>query len=289
MLGGSCSPCCSQLCKCGNTLEGYAGQTSASGAPGRWCCNGSRPAEITVALEATSAETSWVSYQNVSGQWFSGFFYDEARGYYRKRYKRTLTLNMQDLNIDYVLQSINLFWPSGQFGHVLCAYGFGQFSCPKVFPGSEPGRTINGITNLTYHETEVFPAYTITFQTCNSNLPGNPPTTGTLRREYEYRPFTYIGFYMLQPSGDWTRDESLDTESSPVACTYQWSFTGRSVFTEPACDLRQRGLSWAGEVTVGPDVWLPNFGNESVRVSTSSEPIGESSMLPQFSLTARIR
>lgn len=288
MLGGSCSPCCEQPCNCGNTLVPYSGQSSGSGYPGRWCCSGERPAEITVEFTTTATESSWVSYQNVSGQQFGSYFYDSVRGHYAKRYKRTLTLNLQDLNINYVLRPTTLFWTNGPANHALCAYAFGSFGFPRIFPGYEPGSVFNGTTNFGYYDVESFPSYTITFQTGNSTIPGNRQTTGTLRREYEYRRYSYLGFFQFEPAGDWTRDATLDTEASAIDCSYLWAFTGRSVLNEQACDLRPRNLSWSGDIIVSPDVGLPNNGNENVRGSYGSEAIDGGSMLPKFLFTARI-
>jgi len=287
LLAENCG-CCS--CKCGNTLAGYAGQATYGGFPGRWCCSGDRPSEITVEYAATATVSSWASYQYLSGGFFGFYFYDDVRGYYRKRYKRTLTLNIQTLNISYVLKATSLFWVNGPSNHTLCAYGFGLFAFPRIFPGYEPGSVVNGFQTFSYYDVESFPSYTMTFQTGNSTIPGNQQTTGTIRREYEYRPYrlSFNGFGVFEPTGDWTRDATLDTESSAIDCSYLWAFTDRSVLSEQACDLRPRNLSWSGVITVSPDVGLPNNGSESVRIADGSEAIGGGSMIPQFSFTARI-
>lgn len=278
MLGSPCSPCCSQNCSCGDTRYGYSGQgLSSAGIPGRWCCNGQMPPEITLSFTASAVGGPWVSYQRVSGSWFNGQFYDESRGYYDKRYKRTLTLNVEDLNVDYVLGSHLFFSPN--FQGRLCGYAYGGFACPRVYPGSGSVEAVS--------EQQEYPSYTITMDTCNSNLPGNPPTTGTLRREYEYLPLRYVGFYQFEPAGDWTRDAALDTESTTIPCTYLWSFTGRSVLNEQACDLRTKNLSWSSQVTVNHVVELPNLATENVGGNGSTSVDG-TSQLPEFNLTAAI-
>jgi hypothetical protein len=212
----------------------------------------------------------------VSGPWFNGQFYDDTRGYYDKRYKRTLTLNIEDVNLDYVLGATNLFVPG--YTGMLCGYATGLFGFPRVFPGvGAPGA-----------ESQSYPSYTITYQTGNSNLPEGPPTRGTLRREYEYKKLRYVGFYQFESAGDWTRDETLDTESTALSCTYLWSSFGGTVFHEQACDLRTKNLTWSSLVTVGYDVGLANYGSENVRASYGSTPVNGYEMLPQFNLTAAI-
>ncbi|NDC57023.1 MAG: hypothetical protein EBZ69_09530, partial [Alphaproteobacteria bacterium] len=257
--------CCG--CKCGDTRYGYSQQgLFTAGIAGRWCCSGVRPQEITLSLTASAIGGPWVSYQTVSGA-FSLEFYDNTRGYYLKRYKRTLTLNIEDVNLDYVL-SANIFNVPGYTGK-LCGYATGLFAFPRVFPGvGAPGA-----------ESQSYPSYTITYQTGNSNLPEGPPTRGTLRREYEYKPLTYLGFYQFAPAGDWTRDASLDTESAAIPCTYSWSSAGEAVFHEQACDLRTKNLSWSNVITVNRVVLLPNYNQEVVEFT---------SPLPQFNMTAAI-
>jgi hypothetical protein len=265
---------------------GYSGQTSVLSAAGRWCCQGSRPSEITTRLNAVAVGGPWFSYQDVTGSWGPGLFYSPEIGYFKKRYKRTLRLNIADLNIDYVLEARVIPWANSLSR--LCGYAYGDFNCPRIFPGFEPGNTFDGITYQTFYEPEPFPSYTITFQSCNSNLPGNPQTTGTVRREYEFRPYVYAGNYSYVPNGDWARDSSFDTETEQLPCYYQWSFTARTVLDEPSCDLRPRGLSWSGSVTVSPDVDMQSYGIENVRQSYGSNTIDNNPMLPQFSLTVNV-
>jgi hypothetical protein len=248
-----------------------------------------RPEEITVALTASAAQTSWVSYHSFYGP-FGGAFYDSSRGYYRKRYKRTLTLNVDDLNVNYVMQA-GVIQRDSQVS-VACGYTFGAFACPKIYAGYESVRANDGSFSGQWEEIEPFPSYTMTFDSCNSNLPGRPPTTGTLRREYEVLPLTLVNYfyynYIFTPNGDWTRDQGLDTESASIPCTYLWAFTGRTVLHEPACDLRPRNILWSGRVSVGADVLHGAGANENVRANDSNQPANGGSMLPEFDLSVRI-
>lgn len=284
MLGSTCTPCCAPLYVCGNTSQPYEGQTGIFDSSGRWCLSGVRPAEITIRYTAEASVTTFYGYQNLSGPWFSGYFFDDQRGYYRKRYKRTLTLDLDSLNVDYVLTPTFFFAPNQQT--TVCGYSFGQFQCPRIFAGYEPnGLTLNGVTYNAYAESEAFPSYTLTFQSCNSTVPGTVPTTGTLTREYEYRPYDYIGNFQLQPTGPWTRDATLDTESGSIPCRYLWALTGRSILTEPACDLRGLNLSWEGNIVVSSSV---EYFSSSVEDVAGSDPIDGQPMLPGFSLEVTI-
>lgn len=286
MLGGSCSPCCSQPCQCG-TEGPYESQTGIESSAGRWCCSGIRPSEITVRMTAQASQTTFYSYQTTPGPWFAGYFYDTARDrYYQKRYKRTLTLDVSSLNADYVLTAQNIYW--GNQTALVCGYAYGPFAFPRIFPGYEPGGvTINGLVYRVIVDDQPFPSYTITFQTGNSGVLAHQ-AAGTIRREYERRDMRYIGFFQFEPDGDWIRDESLDTEPSPVSCTYRWSMTSRSVFNEPACDLRGLGVHWQNEITV--DRFISNSTNDMdiEVIDNYSQQINGSSILPQFSLSVEV-
>jgi hypothetical protein len=282
MLGSSCSPCCtpSELCSCGDITKTYEQQTAYVFSAGRWCCSGSKPSEVTIRLSATSVATSFLSYQALSGGYYSGYFYDAARGYYLKRYKRTLTIDMSSVNADYALASRIV--PT-QLGFVRqCAYAFGRFNYPRIFAGSgiaeSPGDSQN------------YPSYTLSFMTGNSSVVGMSDTTGTIRREYEYMPVRYIGFSQFESTGGWTRDASLDTESSALSCTYNWATTYRSVLDAQACDIRPLGLSWGSTITVDPDVYVSGgaLSGEGVRESSRSAPINGGPMVPQFSLVVEV-
>lgn len=275
--------CCG--CVCG-TAGPYESQTGIFSSAGRWCCSGVRPTEITVRMTASATATSFYSYQRVSGPWFSGQFFDETRGYYDKRYKRTLSLDVSALNADYVLVS-KLLGSTEQPG-ALCGYAWGQFDYPRIFPGYEPfGVTIGGVGYRISADDQVFPSYTMTFQTGNSGLLAYQ-AVGTILREYEYRKMKYVGMFQMVADGEWTRDATLDTESSPVPCTYGWSLTGHTVLGEPACDLRGKGVSWGDTITVAPAISDAANAVDIEIVGQSSQPIGGGPMLPSFSLVAAV-
>jgi hypothetical protein len=87
--------------------------------------------------------------------------------------------------------------------------------------------------------------------TGNSSVVGMRTTTGTIRREYEYRTGTNSNGTFLNP-GPWTRDATLDTEPGTLAISYNWAASYSSVQSAPACDIRPLGLSWSSGIT-------PNF------------------------------
>jgi len=248
MLGSSCSPCCAQPCSCGDTTKTYEQQTNYAVSAGRWCCSGDRPAEVTVRMSATSVSDSFVSYQSV------GTFQDATRGYHQRRYKRTITLDVSSVTADYTLASRIL--PTQLSFVYQCAYAFGSVNFPRIYAGS-------GIAEYPA-ESQTYPSYTLTFMTGNSSVVGMRTTTGTIRREYEYRTGTNNNGTFLNP-GPWTRDATLDTEAGTLAISYNWAASFSSVQVAPACDIRPLGISWSSDIT--PNfLTLPDGSTDSIGV-----------------------
>jgi hypothetical protein len=278
MLGSSCSPCCAQLCSCGDTTKTYAQQTDSALSAGRWCCNGSKPSEVTVRLTASSVADTFVSYQD--GSAYNLPYFDSVRGYYKKRYKRTLTIDLSTVSADYTLSLRRL--PSQLYYAYQCAYSFGQFNYPRIFAGS-------GTVEYP-SESQTFPSYTLKFMTGNSSAVGMSQTVGTIRREYEYMPYQYNGNGTYSPTGGWTRDAGLDTEASSLPCSYNFVVTRSVVLSSQACDIRPLGISWSSVVSVDPDVLIGGGidSYDGVRESSGASPVGGGPMVPQFALTVEV-
>jgi hypothetical protein len=249
MLGSSCSPCCSQPCACGDTTKTYAQQTDAAVSAGRWCCGGIKPSEVTVRTTAYGVANSFVSYQQVGS-----YFYTSSGGYFEKRFKRTITIDTSSINADYVLH--NTIFPT-QLSYVRqCAYGFGSVNYPRIYAGS--GSAENP------RESQTYPSYTLTFMTGNSSVVGMNATTGTIRREYEYRNLVFSN-HVFSPTGDWTRDALLDTESTSLSISYNWAASYNIVLNDQACDIRPLGISWSSDIT--PNfLTLPDGSTDSIGV-----------------------
>jgi len=265
MLGAPCSPCCAQSCTCGDYRNyPYEQQTASFAMGGRWCCNGTKPYELTLRVTSTGTQTvsfdqafgnnngqywtlstsSWLPYESYSSQT------------YLRMLRRTINFNCNTLNADYVVRLEGLPYLSSQTNAINSGCGYvGASSATWLYPG----------TSRRAVDTETFPSYTISLDV--GAFLGN----GSVSKQYYKKQCSYLGFYQYNCPGDFVTD-SVGGQTSTNPAYFYFGGSKKQKMLAQACDLRSIP---SGAIDGGAASLSFAFANIFAATSYSSTPNGD--------------